>query len=100
MKGFVSPIAGDSDILIAPDMEAGSLMAKQLIYLSGAEAAGLVLGARVPIILTSRAGDLLSRLAGASFAQLMVNQKFGMLEGLVAEPYTNACDLAQATDAA
>lgn len=79
MKGFKSPIAGDADILIAPDLEAGSIMAKQLIYLSGAEAASLILGAKVPIILTSRAGDLLSRLAGASFAQLMVHHRFNKM---------------------
>ena len=57
-------------------------MAKQLIYLSGAEAAGLILGAKVPIILTSRAGDLLSRLAGASFAQLMVHHRLGTLDAV------------------
>lgn len=82
MKGCAtdSPVAGQADILIAPDMEAGSLMAKQLIYLSGAEAAGLILGAKVPIVLTSRASDMLSRLAGLSFAQLMVHHKLGTLE--------------------
>ena len=76
-RGISSPIAGDADILIAPDMEAGSLMAKQLIYLSGSEAAGLILGAKVPVILTSRSSDMLSRLAGASFAQLVVHHKLG-----------------------
>lgn len=79
MKGLTSPVAGDADILIAPGMEAGNIMAKQLIYLSGAEAAGLILGAQVPVILTSRASDMLSRLVGASFAQLMVHYKLGTI---------------------
>ena len=73
-KGLVSPVAGDADILVAPDLEAGNMMAKQLIYLAGAEAAGIVLGARVPIMLTSRADDQLSRLASAALAQLFVRR--------------------------
>ncbi|PWQ96596.1 bifunctional enoyl-CoA hydratase/phosphate acetyltransferase [Leucothrix pacifica] len=75
IKGIVSPVAGDADILLAPDLEAGNMMAKQLMYLAGADAAGLVLGARVPIILTSRADDALTRLASATLAQLYVNQQ-------------------------
>ncbi|MEQ8354070.1 MAG: bifunctional enoyl-CoA hydratase/phosphate acetyltransferase [Kiloniellaceae bacterium] len=71
-KGIVSPVAGDVDILVAPDLEAGNMMAKQLIYLAGADAAGVVLGARVPIMLTSRADDMLSRLASAALVQLFV----------------------------
>ena len=54
-KGIVSPVAGRADILVVPDLEAGNMLAKQLTFLSGAEAAGVVLGARVPIILSSRA---------------------------------------------
>jgi phosphate acetyltransferase len=69
-KGIVSPVAGDADILIAPDLESGNMIAKQLIYLAGAESAGIVLGARVPIILTSRADGTLARLASCALAQL------------------------------
>jgi phosphotransacetylase len=71
-KGIRSPVAGDADILIAPDMEAGNMIAKQLEYLAGAEAAGIVLGARVPIMLTSRADGALSRVVSAVLAQLLV----------------------------
>ncbi|MGJ4859726.1 bifunctional enoyl-CoA hydratase/phosphate acetyltransferase [Labrys sp. La1] len=71
MKGIVSPVAGQADILVAPDLEAGNMLAKQLIYLGGADAAGLVLGARVPIILTSRSDSLGVRLASIAFAKLV-----------------------------
>ena len=71
-KGIVSEVAGDADILVAPDLEAGNMIAKQLIYLAGAEAAGVVLGARVPIMLTSRADSALSRLASAALVRLFV----------------------------
>jgi len=54
-KGIVSPVAGQADIFVVPDIEAGNMLAKQLEYLAKAEIAGIVLGARVPIILTSRA---------------------------------------------
>lgn len=70
-KGIVSEVAGDADILVVPDLEGGNMVAKQLVYLAGAEAAGIVLGARVPIVLTSRADGIPSRLASAAMAQLM-----------------------------
>lgn len=70
IKSIVSPVAGRADILVVPDLEAGNMLAKQLIYLAGADAAGLVLGARVPIILTSRADSLRTRLASAALAKL------------------------------
>lgn len=70
-KAIVSPVAGDADILVVPDLEAGNMLAKQLIYLSGAEAAGIVLGARVPIVLTSRSDSVLSRLASCALAVLL-----------------------------
>ena len=73
IKGITSPVAGHADILIASDLETGSMLAKQLLYLAGAEAAGIVLGARVPIMLTSRADGTLSRLASAAVAQLFVH---------------------------
>lgn len=69
-KGIHSEVAGDADILVVPDLEAGNMIAKQLVYLAGAEAAGIVLGARVPIVLTSRADGVMSRLASCAMAQL------------------------------
>ena len=70
MKGIVSPVAGQADILIAPDLEAGNMIAKQLMHLAGAEGAGLVLGARVPIILSSRADTERTRVASVAIAAL------------------------------
>ena len=70
-KGIISPVAGQADILLVPDLEAGNMLAKQLIYFGGADAAGLVLGARVPIILTSRADSLRTRIASAALAKLV-----------------------------
>ena len=74
-KGIVSSVAGDADILIAPDLEAGNMLAKQLQYLADAQVAGLVLGARVPLILTSRADGVLSRIASCALALLVVKAK-------------------------
>ena len=71
-KGIISPMAGRADILIAPDLEAGNMMAKQLQYLADAQAAGLVMGARVPIILTSRADGAAARVASCALALLVV----------------------------
>jgi phosphate acetyltransferase len=73
-KGIVSPVAGNADILLVPDLEAGNLLAKQLMYLTGADAAGLVLGARLPIIVTSRADTLRVRLASAALAKLVAER--------------------------
>jgi phosphate acetyltransferase len=69
-KGIVSAVAGNADILLVPDLEAGNMLAKQLIYFADAIAAGLVLGARVPIVLTSRADPLTARIASAALAKL------------------------------
>jgi phosphate acetyltransferase len=74
-KGIVSPVAGEADILLVPDLEAGNMLAKQLIHLAGATAAGLVLGARVPIVLTSRADPLTARIASAALAKLLADAK-------------------------
>lgn len=74
-KGIVSEVAGAADILVAPDPESANMMAKQLIYLAGADAAGIVLGARVPIILTSRADSATSRLASCALAQLFISHQ-------------------------
>jgi len=70
-KGIVSPVAGAADILLVPDLEAGNMLAKQLIYFAGATAAGLVLGARVPIVLTSRSDPLSARIASAALAKMV-----------------------------
>lgn len=70
-KGIVSPVAGYADILLVPDLEAGNMLAKQLIYFAGATAAGLVLGARIPIVLTSRSDSLTARIASAALAKLV-----------------------------
>jgi len=67
-KGIRSEVAGDPDILLAPDLEAGNMLAKQLSFLANADSAGLVLGARVPIILTSRADSVRSRIASCAVA--------------------------------
>lgn len=74
-KGIISAVAGQADILLVPDLEAGNMLAKQLIYFAGATAAGLVLGARVPIVLTSRADPLSARIASAALAKLIVARK-------------------------
>ncbi|MFH1517193.1 MAG: bifunctional enoyl-CoA hydratase/phosphate acetyltransferase [Pseudomonadota bacterium] len=67
-KGLISPVAGKADILIVPGIEAGNMLAKQLDYLAGAAAAGLVLGAKVPIILTSRSDGVRERVASCALA--------------------------------
>ncbi len=72
IKGIVSTVAGEPDILVAPDIEAGNMLYKQLVFFNGAFAAGLVLGARVPVILTSRADGRSSRLASCAVARLAV----------------------------
>ncbi len=74
-KGLSSPVAGHADILVVPDLEAGNMLAKQLDYLAGAVAAGIVLGARVPIILTSRAEGIMSRVASSALAKLFHSAK-------------------------
>lgn len=74
-KGIVSAVAGAADILLVPDLEAGNMLAKQLIYFAGATAAGLVLGARVPIVLTSRSDPLSARIASAALARLVVTRR-------------------------
>jgi len=71
IKKIKSPVAGQADILIAPDLEAGNMLAKSLSFLADADAAGVVLGARVPIILTSRADSVTTRLASCAVAVLV-----------------------------
>ena len=74
-KGIASPVAGDADILLAPDLEAGNMLAKQLSFLANADSAGLVLGARVPVVLTSRADSVRARLASAGVAQRLAHAR-------------------------
>lgn len=74
-KGIVSDVAGQADILLTPDLESGNMLAKQLIHFAGATAAGLVLGARVPIVLTSRSDPLSARIASAALAKLVAARK-------------------------
>jgi phosphate acetyltransferase len=76
-KGIVSLVAGRADIFVVPDLEAGNMLAKQLEYLAEAEMAGIVLGARVPIILTSRADKTLARLGSCAIALLLARHKAG-----------------------
>jgi phosphotransacetylase len=74
-KGIQSEVAGDPDIVLAPDLEAGNILAKQLSFLANADSAGLVLGARVPIILTSRADSVRSRIASCAVAMLAAHAR-------------------------
>jgi phosphate acetyltransferase/phosphate butyryltransferase len=74
-KGIVSPVAGRADILVAPDIEAGNMLAKQLEYLADAEMAGVVLGARAPIMLTSRADKTIARIGSCAIALLLARHK-------------------------
>ena len=75
IKKIDSPVAGLADILIAPDLEAGNMLAKSLSFLADADAAGIVLGARVPIILTSRADSVLTRLASCAVSVLVAKAR-------------------------
>jgi phosphate acetyltransferase len=71
IKGIKSKVAGEAHILVVPDLEAGNMLAKNLTFLSQADAAGVVLGARVPIILTSRADNVRTRMASCAVAMLL-----------------------------
>jgi phosphate acetyltransferase len=75
IKSIVSPVAGRANVLVVPDLEAGNMLAKSLSFLAGADAAGIVLGARVPIILTSRADSVLTRLASCAVASLVAEAR-------------------------
>lgn len=74
-KGIKSAVAGDPDILLVPDLEAGNILAKQLTFLANADSAGLVLGAKVPVILTSRADSVRSRIASCGVAMLVAHAR-------------------------
>jgi len=74
-KGIISPVAGVADILVVTNLEAGNMLAKQLAYLADAESAGIILGARIPIVLTSRADSPLARRASCALASLLAQSK-------------------------
>ena len=78
-KKIDSPVAGRADILLVPDLEAGNMLAKQLQYLAGADSAGIVLGTRVPIVLTSRSDNVRTRLASAAVMKLVASARRGKL---------------------
>jgi phosphotransacetylase len=82
-KGIQSEVAGDPDILLAPDLEAGNILAKQLSFLANADSAGLVLGAKVPVILTSRADNVRSRIASCAVAMLAAHARREAADGSV-----------------
>jgi len=83
VKGIQSEVAGDPDILLAPDLEAGNMLAKQLSFLANADSAGLVVGARVPIILTSRADGVRARIASCGVAMLAAHARRQSLQRAV-----------------
>jgi phosphate acetyltransferase len=74
-KKITSPVAGQADILLVPDLEAGNMLAKQLCYLAGAEGAGIVMGTRVPIVLTSRADSVRTRLGSTAVLALVAHAR-------------------------
>ena len=81
-KGIASPVAGRAEVLVVPNLEAGNMLAKQLTFLGGADAAGVVLGARVPIILASRADSLRTKLASCAVAVLLARAATKAAPGL------------------
>jgi phosphotransacetylase len=83
IKGIRSEVAGDPDILLVPDLEAGNILAKQLTFLANADSAGIVLGARVPIILTSRADSVRARSASCAVAMLVAHARRRALQATV-----------------
>jgi phosphate acetyltransferase len=85
VKGIRSEVAGDADILVVPDLEAGNMLAKQLSFLANADAAGVVLGARVPIILTSRADSVRARMASCAVAVCLAHARRQQASALAAE---------------
>jgi phosphate acetyltransferase len=82
-KGISSQVAGQADILLVPDLEAGNMLAKQLTYFAGAASAGIVLGCRVPIALTSRADSRAARLASAAMLVLVAEARALQAEAAV-----------------
>jgi phosphotransacetylase len=75
IKGITSPVSGDVDILLAPDLEAGNMLFKQLTYLADGEGAGIVLGTRIPVVLTSRADTVRTRLTSTAVMSIVANAR-------------------------
>jgi phosphate acetyltransferase len=75
IKHIISPVAGRANVLVVPDLEAGNMLAKSLSFLAGADSSGIVLGARVPIVLTSRADTLMARHASCALASLVAETR-------------------------
>jgi phosphate acetyltransferase len=75
IKQIDSPVAGRANVLVVPDLEAGNMLAKSLTFLAGADSAGIVLGAKVPIVLTSRADSVQARLASCAIAVLLAHAR-------------------------
>jgi len=75
IKGIDSPVAGRADVLVVPDLESGNMLAKQLEYFGQAASAGIVMGARVPVILTSRADSPFTRIASCALAVLVAHRR-------------------------
>jgi len=82
VKNITSPVAGHANILVVPNLEAGNILAKSLTFLAGADAAGIVLGAKVPIILTSRADSRITRLASCAVASLLAHARRSTLQAV------------------
>jgi phosphotransacetylase len=82
IKRIRSEVAGDPDILVVPDLEAGNMLAKQLTFLANADSAGLVLGARVPIVLTSRADSVRSRIASCAVAVVLAHTRRRVMQSV------------------
>ena len=89
IKHIVSPVAGQANVLIVPDLEAGNMLVKSLSFLAGADAAGIVLGARVPIILTSRADSQLTRLASCAVGVLVAAARRASAAAAIPEEHMN-----------
>jgi phosphate acetyltransferase len=84
IKKIDSPVAGRADVLVVPDLEAGNMLAKSLTFMADADAAGIVVGARVPIVLTSRADSVTARLASCAVAALVAKARRESLQKAVA----------------
>jgi phosphotransacetylase/acyl dehydratase len=89
-KHIVSPVAGKANILLVPDLEAGNMLAKQLTYMADADAAGIVLGARIPIMLTSRADTRRARIASAAVAVLLAHARRQTVNGVAFDSRSGA----------